>query len=152
MDIWGKKRGIFIRVMPETSPKTGLGKNTMSLQNLFLPTADFSLSSTSPHFLTSPPKNQPKKLSPAASPQSLYSRTSRRKGKRKERKKKRILDNCCPLPFFLLSNPSQSLVNTGFRGFLFRENRERKRRRKASYRQQYPPLLLSFLIFGEGRE
>jgi len=51
--------------------------------------------------------------------------------KRKSRERteeKRIADNCCPLPFFLLSNPSQSLVNTGVRGFLFRENRERKRR------------------------
>jgi len=46
----------------------GLRSQSVSLQNLFLPKADFSLSSTSPHFLTSPPKNQPKKLLPSSLP------------------------------------------------------------------------------------
>lgn len=34
--------------MPETLPKTSLGKNTMSLQKLFLPMANFSLPSIYP--------------------------------------------------------------------------------------------------------
>lgn len=55
-------------------------------------------------------------------------------------------DNCCPLPFFLFSNPSQSLWIRCFRGLFFRENAGTKQRER-DRRQQCYPLLFSFFIF-----
>lgn len=56
-------------------------------------------------------------------------------------------DNCCPPPFFLFSNSSQSLVNTAVRGFLCRENAGEKQRGRGDGRQQSPLLLFSFFSF-----
>lgn len=120
MDILDRKRAFFIKIMPKTSPKTGLGKNTMSLQNLFLLDADFNLSSTSPHSLPFPPKNQPEKKEaslllpspPPSLPTLPISGTSRRKENIAREMKKRTTATIWCLPDdILLSPPSPHLFS-----------------------------------------